>query len=507
MKSLSGVLLPREAVRRTRSVDVASAVLPFIIGLVLALLTLKVGPLAVPIVVFLFLILPWLVQDPFRLFIWLIVTWPVLTLYARIPLPVGIPDISYDRVLVVLTLAIILLEGLMFKRKLLKAGVLDILAAIYIAAQFRSRAFVLWFGGMGTPDLNGLLDIALVPVAMYWMTKNLLVSRWHLKWLLYALILAIVIICVSGLYEQAVGTEKRLFAVPLELGGSTEAQRRGWMDVPGGRAAGVMGNPAIYGAVLGMGVLASLCCVVHAERKRTQAALVATVVVLLYGVFASYTRSAWISTAVALFITQFFVKDLWKKTLSIFLVGVLLLFLAWGSLADSPTVRDRILGKANVVGRLHRASFAWDRFLERPLLGWGSGALNVLTSKQFPGEGFSTSHNTYLTFLVDGGLVLFLSFSALSIYLLIRAIHVYGLTQKNSFERSVLAAMTGCILIFLLSGLSLELRYFGYFNALFWICAGVIDRLGAAYGSEGGTSSLVTQSSNQVLSSSATTPV
>jgi len=318
---------------------------------------------------------------------------------------------------------------------------------------------------------------------MYWITKNLLVSRWRLKWVLYAVILASVIVCFSGLVEQAIGSEKRLFAVPLELGGSTEAQRR-WLDVPGGRAAGVLGNPAIYGAVLGMGTLASLCCMVHAERKRTQVALVATILVLSYGVFVSYTRSAWISVVVTLFVAQFFIKDLWRKTLPIFLVGLLLLILAWGNLADNSLVKSRVLNPSNVTLRFGLAQLAWDRFLERPLFGWGFGALNIFSLGRFG----TTSHNTILTFLVDGGLVVLLSFSALAVYTLLRAVRVFGMTEKNSLERSVLVAMAGCILIFLMSGLVLELRYFGYFNALFWICAGVIDRLGAGHGSEGRTS-------------------
>ena len=101
MKYTSGVVLPWKVVNRTRTTNIASVVLPLIVGLTLAWLTFKFGPLAVLIVVA-FLILPWLVIDPFRLFIWLIVTWPVLTLYARIPLPAGIPDITYERILVLL---------------------------------------------------------------------------------------------------------------------------------------------------------------------------------------------------------------------------------------------------------------------------------------------------------------------------------------------------------------------------------------------------------------------
>ena len=168
----------------------ASAILPLLAGLILALLILALGPITLPFVFFVLLVLPWLVQDPFRLFIWLIVTWPILTLYVRIPLPAGIPDLSYDRVLVLLLVCVILLEALLSKRRLMKVTPLDILIIGYLVAQLSSRIFVLWFGGMGRPDLNGLLDIILVPLILYWMAKNLLVSRVRLKWFLYALVIA-----------------------------------------------------------------------------------------------------------------------------------------------------------------------------------------------------------------------------------------------------------------------------------------------------------------------------
>jgi hypothetical protein len=32
-----------------------------------------------------------------------------------------------------------------------------------------------------------------------------------------------------------------------------------------------------------------------------------------------------------------------------------------------------------------------------------------------------------------------------------------------------------------MSGMARELRYFGYFNTMFWVCAGVIDRLSEGY--------------------------
>jgi hypothetical protein len=460
VRSIAGILLPQVGMRRLGSLKLASAVLPLLAGVVLALLTLALGPVTLPIVFFVLFVLPWLMQDAFRLFIWLIVTWPILTLYVRIPLPAGIPDISYERVLVLLLLCVVILEALQLKRRLMKATLLDILVIVYVVAQLSSRLFVLWFGAMGTPDLNGLLDVILVPLVMYWMAKNLLVSRVHLKWFLCALVIACLLVCLSGLYDRSVGADGE------------------WSDVPGGRAAGVLENPGIYGATLGMGILAAICCLPHLKRKLTQAALVTTIGVLLYGVLVSYTRSAWISVLTVLFGAQFLVNGLWRRTLPIFILVLVLLVFMWDQLpANSPYMR-RALTTHTATPRLALAQIGWQRFLERPFLGWGSGALNTFGR----GQVGTISHNVFLTFLVDGGLALFLGFSVAVGYVLIRAIRVHGMTEKSSLERHVMVAMTGGILIYLLSAMFLELRYFGYFNALFWICAGVIDRLGVNMG-------------------------
>ena len=477
VKFFPDVLPLQGEIRWPWSIKPAPIIFSILTGLILALLFLEIGPLTLPIVFSLFFVLPWLTQNPFRLFIWLVVTWPILTLYVRIPLPGGIPDLSYDRVLALALVSLILIEALLLKRYLMKGTALDILAFLYVIAQIGARLSVIWFGGVGTPDLNGFLDVILIPVMLYWSVKNLLVSDGHLTWLLCTLVLASMFVCPTGLYEQAVGT--RIFKASISMGG-TEVQYQ-WRDAQGGlRAAGALANPAIYGAVLGIGSLASLCCLPLAKQRTAQAALLATIAILLYGVFASYTRSAWLSVFVVLFAAQFFLDGMWKKTLPIIMSGLLLLTLLWNVIPNSSNILKRALDTKTVVQRLDLNYIGWTRFLEKPLTGWGTGALNIFDAM---GEG-DTSHNMYLTFLVDGGLFLFLSFFAIVGYLLIRSIRVYRKTKRNSVERNVLVAMAGSVLIFLLSGIALELRYFGYFNTLFWICAGVIDYLGEKYSNE-----------------------
>ncbi len=455
-----------------KSIQLPALIVSVIVGVVLGLMILRLGMLTLAIVVGV-MVLPWFIRAPFRLYIWLIVTWPVFSLYLRVRLAKGVPDINYERVLVPLIMAIVVTSALALKTNLPRIG---IWVGIYVMSQIISYGSTRVLGGMSTASPVIFLKSLILPISMYWLTKTLIVSKWHLQRLLYALILSSVIICMTGLYERAIGARESPFPVNT---GTASGER--YLGVSGGRAAGVSGNPAIYGAVMGMGVLASLCCFVHTEQKPAKIVFGMVAALLTYGVFVSFTRSAWIATLVAVFFFLFLIKDLWKHTLPFLVVGLvpaaLILVVASDRILDNQLIQDRLLEQGNVVGRMDRLSFSWDLFVEKPFLGWGSGALDVHMNKEFTEEGFNVSHNTFFTFLVDGGLLVFCSFSALMISVLARAIQILQRGERHSFERSASGVMIGCLLIFLLSGLALELKFFSYFNTLFWIAIGTIERL------------------------------
>jgi len=464
---------PYSGLSPTNSAIVISIMLSVLTGLILALLVHYLGLLSLPIVFFLVVIFPWLFRDTFRLYIWLIVTWPILALYARIPLPAGIPDLSYERVMVIILLIFLILDGFINPKKQLKFGWLTFFASILIVAQVGTSMHVILFGGIGSPSFDVIINSVLVPIGMYWITKNVILSRRHLTGFVYAVIFASLLICFTGLIDQVVGSEKSIFAPPAELGFAEDSFER-YMDVPGGRAGGVMGNPGIYGAVLGVGILTSISYVPHASERRTRIFLVASALILLIGVFASYTRQAWLAVALTLFLAQFFIRDMWKKFLPLF---TLQLVIIGGILANSSLLDSRVLNPHNVNTRVDLSKLAWKLFLEKPLFGWGAGAMSTIGLQRLG----LPSHNTFLSLLVDGGLILFFSFLIVLLYISFRIIQVYRQTEKNSLGRSVLVAMSGFILIFVMSGMARELRYFGYFNTMFWICAGVIDNLAEGY--------------------------
>ncbi len=447
--------------------------LPLMVGVGIAALVLNVGIVALGIVAA-FIVLPWFINDPFRIYLFLLATWPVLNLYIQVTLPAGMPDLNYERVLVLMAVVLVLIPALAFKRKVPRLG---LWVMLYIGGQAISYAMTLLWGGHVSPDLVILLNSFLIPMALYWLTKVVITSRRRIVQLFYALIIASVMISLSGIYEQVFNLQESPF--PLATG---TASGERYLDVPGGRAAGVIGNPAIYGVLVTVGLLTSICCFHESKRKSHKSLLAASILLLSYSVVVSYTRSAWIASILSLIVAQFFIKSLAKWLLQLFLVGIFaaafyLLVVGDTDFLNSPIFQDRILNEQNLTGRVDRGIFAWDLVLERPIFGWGAGSLNYYTGKQFPQGGFDSSHNTYLTMLVDGGLLLFGAFIVLVAFWLLQAWSVWQLSLPWTLERNVLGAMLGIMLLFLISGLALELKYFGYFSALFWIAGAILERL------------------------------
>ena len=93
-----------------------------------------------------------------------------------------------------------------------------------------------------------------------------------------------------------------------------------------------MANPAIYGGVVGMGLLCCLTFFAHSKGRSKRLLFAVVGCVLAYGLFVSYTRSAWLSVAIAVFFSQFFIRGLWKMTVPLTLIVALLAAITWGAL-------------------------------------------------------------------------------------------------------------------------------------------------------------------------------
>ncbi len=64
-------------------------------------------------ILYVLIVFPWRAPLFFRLFLGLIITWPVLHLYMTVSLPAGVPDLHYQRAYIGLLLVVAFLSALL----------------------------------------------------------------------------------------------------------------------------------------------------------------------------------------------------------------------------------------------------------------------------------------------------------------------------------------------------------------------------------------------------------
>ena len=461
----------------------------------------------------------------FRLFLGLIITWPLLGLYFWIELPAGLPDIHFHRffvffLLVTAGLSAYLVQGL--RRSHAGFGVLhrplsgpaskvDLSNSLMrptlssgssrpmFSARNRdetphSTIPLVMYGfvfSMALSILHGrfihgnslaissFIDATLIPLGMFYFTRRFVNSRQSLGWMLAAIVAASLLASFSGFYERVLD----LTDSPFPITPHNEAGDTRYLGVPGGRAAGVLINPGVFGAVMGMGMMTCLVFLRHSQKTLTTWMLRGIMLVLGYAVLVSFTRSAWVSVGFVFLLGQCLIfKNRWKVVLAFSLLGLCLVPFFLGSILSNDLVQERVLEKENVTGRLDRSLFSFACFLEQPIFGRGPGSLDNLIKKEFPGDGFSSSHNTFMTMLVDSGLLTFAFFSGILFRWFSKTYAVIRSKRVDAFEYSATIAMAGILLIWLLTGLTLELSHFPYFVSLLWIAGAIIEQIAAGYG-------------------------
>jgi O-antigen ligase len=408
---------------------------------------------------------------PERIFLFLLASWAMLAPYLILAVPGPLPDLNYERVSVALlvVMSVVILVG---SRRAMPG--LGWWVSAYLILQIGTYLFWSLGDPLVPPELSILMNSTLLPVGVYWLTKVYGISARDRVRVMVATLIGIVLVFLTGIYERLINAVASPFPVTL---GTASGLR--YLDVPHGRAGGIVGNPAIYGALMGVGVLLVFALWNSARTRVRQGVLLATGLLLSYGLVVSYTRSAWVSAAAG-FAVAAVVSRLVRKPLliagTVVTLGLLtLMVFSPEILSGNDLLQNRVLETGNVTGRSSRASYSWQVFLEHPVIGAGPGALDARIGAKFAGEGFDTSHNTYLTILVDSGVIVALVFAGVFNSWAVASVTRLRDSSVDDPDRPIIAALVGIIIIYLLSGMALELKWFPYFTSLIWMAGAMIE--------------------------------
>jgi O-antigen ligase len=243
-----------------------------------------------------------------------------------------------------------------------------------------------------------------------------------------------------------------------------------------------LSNPAVLGAFLGAGVVSAVAILVWGGPPRLRPLAITTLLLALPALFFTYTRAGVVASVLASVVLVAFRPKTRVVAGGAAFAGLILLAANWGSIANSTVYEERAADASNVSGRLIQSRAALDLTADRPLFGWGYGqydeAKNTLelSSGNLPEQSLYgyTSHNTFLTILVELGivglLVLVLPW-ALVVWKTIR-----GVRAPSGFPQWFTLSLVAIVGVVTVTALTTDMRFSAFVPSLVWIAVGLLRR-------------------------------
>ena len=255
-----------------------------------------------------------------------------------------------------------------------------------------------------------------------------------------------------------------------------------------GRARGPMVHGVSFGHYMSVCLLAGVVWF-GSLGKWGRAAVGLVLPLYAAGVFFSYTRSAWIGAALGL--CTVLLLTLHGRTRNIVLGGMVMAGLLVGA-----TQMDKIVGfqreqsavdtadSANL--RVSFAYVSWLMFQDRPLFGFGFGRFPVdklpylddrSTDLNLEALRPYVHHNTFLSILVDAGIVGLVLFLAMLSYWMLNAWHTVRSADTPTWARRQAVLVLGAVPVYAAQLLFHELSYTPIDNSLVFFLAGTASAL------------------------------
>jgi O-antigen ligase len=249
------------------------------------------------------------------------------------------------------------------------------------------------------------------------------------------------------------------------------------------RAAGPLGSPAVLGTVVGVGLALALAVLVWAGPRSLRRLAYVSLVVDLPALFLTLTRGPLIAAgAVGLLIVLSRARTRWPGVLAGIVVAVVAAGL-WTSISSTALYKNRFSDQTNVDERVILDRWSLELAGRRPVLGYGYGSFDEVKNSAHLSTGNSsityaqaikyTSHNTYLTILVElGGVGLML----LLVPWLAVARSSFRLARARLPDAWLLVGLLGALGVWIINAGTFDMRFFAIAWVLPWVALGVLRR-------------------------------
>jgi hypothetical protein len=247
------------------------------------------------------------------------------------------------------------------------------------------------------------------------------------------------------------------------------------------RASATFGNPAVLGTFLGAAFVVALSVLAWDGPRSLRRISWLTCAVAAPALFLTLTRGPLIAAgAVGLVVVAARARTRWVTVLACALCATLLVG-AWGAIASTSLYKTRFSNTTNVQARVIIDRWSIQLAEQRPVAGWGYGSFDrvknaaKLSSGSLPRADVIqyTSHNTFLTVLVETGVV--------GLVLLIAPWAVVtkgalGLARNQGEEQWLIVGLLAILGVWIVNAGAIDMRFFSFVSALPWLVAGLLRR-------------------------------
>jgi O-antigen ligase len=247
------------------------------------------------------------------------------------------------------------------------------------------------------------------------------------------------------------------------------------------RAVATLNDPAALGTFIGMGFALAVGVLVWRGPRELRPLAVAMVAVGLPGLFFTYTRGPIVGTVVA--VSLILLSRAGSRLLAVCGLALIIvtLSLTWGRLTSSDVYHRRIAQAHTVDIRVELERQSLKLAEERPLFGWGFGSFDrVLRSSNFNSGDISheevianTSHNTFLTILVEYGSI---GLSLFVVPWLVIGGRALAAARRFADMRWLLLGCVAALVVYAFAAGAIDFRFFSFVPAVPWLLLGLLRR-------------------------------
>lgn len=247
------------------------------------------------------------------------------------------------------------------------------------------------------------------------------------------------------------------------------------------RSIATLANPAVTGAFIGVGIVVALSILSWQGPGSLRRLAVVMLIVGIPALYTTKTRGPLLATAVAAVLCVLLSRRSRPVGVGMGALVALSLILFWPQIRASSVYQSRIDEKQNVDARLVLQEVSIKLAERRPIFGWGYDSFDRVKfdvpfySPNIPVQQAleSTSHDTFLTILVEFGAVGLALFVLPWLAVIRRAI---ARARAPSPHRWFLVAGVGAILVIGVDGVTLDFRVFSFIPMVAWLFLGLIRR-------------------------------